>query len=110
MAIKVNRKSWENKMYREAILQVAELFKEDIVVEKIKFKPYSAQIWLNDDIKDEKDFDTKGKALKWIKQELLKKKYKDAFVDLKKYNKSHDDFDYWFYKVVDNVVKEVETV
>lgn len=108
MSIRVSRKNWNDKTYRETILGVAEILHEDIEIEipKQKFKPYNVQIWKDDDIVLEKDFMKKSQATKWINKTLIMKKYKDAYADLKKYNKNNDDFDYWFFKVEDDKVIE----
>lgn len=111
MAIRVKHKDWQNESFRLTILSLAETLQEDIEVElpKVKFKPYNASIWQNDDIVLEKDFIKKSDAMKWIKTALGKKKYSDAYCDLKKYNKRNDDFDWWYFKVIDNKLVEVNS-
>ena len=110
MSIRVDNKNWQNNEFREAILSVASLLQEEIIIEKPlkKFKPYNVQLWRDDDILEERDFLTKPQAKKWIKQRLSLKKNHGAYADLKKYNKSNDDFDWWFYKVTDNKLEEVD--
>lgn len=111
MSLKVKYKDWKNVENRKILLEVAELLNEDIEIRvpKQKFKSYNASIWLNDDIVTEKDFNNRSNALKWIKQNLSKKKYLNAFCDLKKYNKRRDDFDWWFYRMQDNILVEVDS-
>ena len=112
MIMKIKRKDWNNPELRNVLLNVAELLGQDVEVEKVKckFKKYNVQIWQNDDIIYEKDFDTKPQAKRWIKKTLLMKKCKDAYADLKKYNKSNDDFDYWFYKLENNKLIETSNI
>lgn len=107
MAIRVSQKNWNDEEFRIATLTIAQLLGEEIEVEipKIEFKSYNAQIWKNDDILFEKDFDSRKDALKWIKLKLLKESH--AYADLKKYNKKHDDFDWWFYRVKDSKLVDV---
>ena len=111
MSIKVKRKDWQNEAFRNSILSLAEVLKEDIEIElpKVKFKSYNVQIWRDDNILNEKDFLKKSDAKKWIKSILSKKKYSGAYADLKKYNKAEDDFDWWFFRLKDNQLVEVYT-
>ena len=108
MAIRVSQKNWQDKTFRDTILGVAEILKEEIEIElpKQEFKPYNVQIWKDDNILLERDFLKKSLALKWIRRVLKMNKYKDAYADLKKYNKTNDDFDYWFFKQEDKKVVE----
>ena len=108
MSIVVSQKNWKDETYRAAILGVAQVLKEEIEIElpKQKFKPYNAQIWKDDNIILEKDFMKKPQAMKWIKKVLAMRKCKDAYADLKKYNKKNDDFDYWFFKMENDKVIE----
>ena len=69
----------------------------EVEMSKQKLKPYNAQIWANDDIVFEKDFNTKYDALKWIKARL--KNESNAYADLKKYSSNRDDFEWWFYRL-----------
>lgn len=110
--ISIKRKDWDNPAIRNAILATAETLGEDIeiVYPKPKFKPYNAQLWLNDDIVEEKDFTAKKQAIKWIKSRLSLKKNTGAYADLKKYNKANDDFDWWFYKIVNGRLEEVDSI
>ena len=105
MAIKVTRENWNNKTFKDATLIMSELLGEDIIIQEPKPKPYNAQIWKNDDIVFEKDFDSRPSAIKWIKARL--KNEVNAYADLKKFNKSRDDFDWWFFKVKDNKLVDV---
>lgn len=107
MSIRVLQKDWKNENYRVATLTLAELLGEEIEieVEKPKVKLYNAQIWKDDDIVFEKDFDDKLSALKWIKSKLEKESR--AYADLKRYNNKRDDFDWWFYKVKNNQLVDV---
>ena len=100
MSVKIKIKDWNDETLREATLAFAESLGEDveIIYPKTKFKPYNVQIWKDDDILEEKDFLTKNQAKKWIRGKLSLNKYRTAYADLKKYNKSNDDFDWWFYK------------
>ena len=112
MPIRVKNKDWRNPAFKEAILKVAELLNEELEVElpKVKFKPYNAQIWMNDDIVEEKDFYNKSDSLKWAKNVLSKKKYNSAYLDLKKYNQKDDDFDWWYYKLLNNKLTEFQNM
>ena len=105
MAIKVTRENWNNKAFKDATLIMSELLGEDIIIQEPKPKPYNAQIWKNDDIVFEKDFDSRPSAIKWIKARL--KGESKAYADLKKYNSNRDDFDWWFYKIKDNKLVDV---
>lgn len=111
MTIRVSQKNWNDKLFRKVILNVADMFKEDIEIKqpKQKFKPYNVQIWCKDDIMFSKDFSNRCQAKKYIKKILSMKKYKNAYADLKKYNKKHDDFDWWFFRFKDNKLIEVVT-
>ena len=88
MSIKVSRKNWNDETFRNVILNIAEILKEEIEVElpKTSFKPYNVQIWRDDNILLEKDFLRKSEAIAWIKKILNMKKYKDSYADLKKYS------------------------
>lgn len=110
--ITIKRKDWDNIAVRNAILHTAEVLGEEVevVYPKPKFKPYNAQLWRNDDILEEKDFSTKTQAKKWIKERLSLKKNTGAYADLKKFNKTNDDFDWWFYKLIDYRLVEVDTL
>lgn len=110
--ITIKRKDWDNPSIKNAILATAELLGEDIeiVYPKPKFKPFNVQLWRDDNILEEKDFSNKKQALKWLKTRLFLKKNKGAYADLKKYNKSNDDFDWWFYKIVDGRLEEVNNL
>ena len=105
MAIKISRKDWNNKTIRDVALALAELNADDILIVEQKRKPYNAQIWKDDDIVFEKDFDSRPSALKWIKARL--KNESNAYADLKKYNHKRDDFDWWFFKFKDNKLVDV---
>ena len=112
MSIRVNHKDWKNESFRTTVLGVAELLGEDIEISipKTKFKPFNVQIWRNDDVILEKNFLTKSDAMKYTKKVLNMKKYKDSYADMKKYNKTNDDFDWWFFKNIDGKVQEVESL
>ena len=105
MAIKITRKDWNNQALKDITLVMSELTGEDIIIVEPKLKLYNAQIWKNDDIVFEKDFDDKLSALKWIKSKLEKESL--AYADLKRYNNKRDDFDWWFYKVKNNQLVDV---
>ena len=109
MAIKISRKNWEDKEYRDVVLSVAEILGEDVEITypKSKFKPYNVQIWKSAIILLEKDFYKKSQAKKWITKVLKMKKCENAYADLKKYNKSNDDFDWWFYRIINDKLTEV---
>ena len=111
MSIKIKQKDIDNSVFMNAVINIAELLGQDVEItasKSIKFKPYNVQIWLNDCDVEEKDFQTKKQALKWIKHRLSLKKYKElAYADLKKYNRSNDDFDWWFYKNINNQIEDV---
>ena len=109
MTIKVSQENWKDEEYRNVILGVAEILGEDvtIVMPKEEKQLYNVQIWKDDDILLEKDFDKKSQAKKWITKVLKMKKCENAYADLKKYNKSNDDFDWWFYRIINDKLTEV---
>ena len=107
MALKISRKDWDDENYKSAILGVAEVLHEDIeIVYPRRVKLYNVQIWASDKILLERDFMKRSQAMKWIKKTLAMRKCRDAYADLKKYNKNNDDFDWWFYKLENNKVVE----
>jgi len=108
MTIKVSASDWENPVFRNSVLMLAEQFGNDIEIETVRkpLPPYNAQVWLNDDIVASNDFKTKKEAKKWIASELAKRPNAEA--DLRKYNKRGDDFDGFVYRLVDGVIAEVE--
>jgi len=107
MAIKIKRKDWEDSIIRNAVLSVAELLHEDIsVVYPKRVKLYNVKIWKDDNILYENNFMKKSQAMSYIKKILVMRKCKDAYADLKKYNKNNDDFDWWYFKLENNKVVE----
>ena len=112
MSIKISKKDWEDKTFRDVVLSVAEILKQEIEIElpKTSFKPYNVQIWRDDDILLEEDFLKKSQAISWIKEALSRDDCKNSYADLKKYNERNDDFDYWFFKLEDNKVVEIDNI
>ena len=111
MALKILRKNWDDKSYRELMLGVAEILHEDIdIIYSKNVRPYNVQIWKDDNIILERNFAKRPQALKWIKKVLVMRKCKDAYADLKKFNKKGDDFDYWYYKLENKKVVEVFSI
>lgn len=101
MAIVVKRKDWDDPSFRNATLSVAEVLGEDIEViyPTKKFYPFTVQLWIEDNMVEEKEFKDRLSALKWARKRLSLKKNSQATAELKKFKKTNELDDYWVYRL-----------
>lgn len=109
MSVTISRSDWDNDALRESALRLAEALGEDleVVYEREAIKPYNVRLWLHDDVMASEDFDRKSDALAWSRNALSEAADPECVADVRKFNSTGDDFDWWFYRLVDGRLKQV---
>lgn len=105
MVLTVKHEDWRKSS--EAILQLAELLKEDVEIKIPGKNPKSyfvSVIYRNNLILDI-GFNTEQEAIAWCKNNS--DKYNDSYLFLRAYNEKKDDFDVWKFES-DMLIGEVE--